>query len=131
MILGKLLMTASLIAAASTSVAAMQWQKRVLLVSAPQANDPARAEQRRIVAGWKAGAVERDLAVVEIVGDRVLGASDAPAALRQRYGLSSAAFGVVLIGKDGGVKLRQTRPIPAAILEETIDAMPMRRAGKR
>ena len=130
MILMNLLMTASLSAAAN-HVADMKWQKRVLLVAAPDAGDASLVDQRRIVARWQSAADERDLAVVEIVGDRVVGASDAAATLRQRYRLPAAGFTVVLIGKDGGAKLRRTRPIPAAILEETIDAMPMRRGGGR
>lgn len=127
----KLLITMSMMLADPTSISAMQWEKRVLLVSAPDANDPSLNDQRGIIARWRSGAKERDIAVVEIVGDKVAGASDAAATLRQRYRLPSAGFAIVLIGKDGGGKLRETRPISAAILEQTIDAMPMRRGGKR
>jgi hypothetical protein len=95
----------------------MKWDKRVLLIGAPDAEDRSLNEQRGIVARWKAGAQERDLAVVEVVGDRVAGASDPAATLRRRYGLPSAGFAVVLIGKDGRAKLRRTRPISAASLE--------------
>ena len=131
MIMLKLLMTASLMAADPTSISAMKWEKRVLLVSAPDANDPSLNDQRRIIARWRAGAEERDITIVEVVGNKVAGASDSAATLRQRYRLPTASFAVVLIGKDGGGKLRGTRPISAAMLEETIDAMPMRRGGKR
>ena len=127
----KLLMTATLMTTAPTSIAAMQWEKRVLLVSAHDANDPLLDDQRQIIARWKSAATERDLAVVEILGDKTMGASDTAAMLRQRYGLPAAGFAVVLIGKDGGAKLRGTQPISAAILERTIDAMPMRRDGRR
>lgn len=127
----KPLMTMAFVAAASTSVAGMKWEKRVLLVSAPDATNPSLAEQRRSLAQWRAGAEARDLVVVEVLGDRVSGASDKAATLRQRYGLSPNGFTAVLIGKDGGVKLRKTRPLTAAVLEDTIDAMPMRREGKR
>ena len=131
MIMMKLFMTATLMTTAPTSIAAMQWEKRILLVSAPDANDPLLDDQRQIIARWKSAATERDLAVVEILGDKTMGASDTAAMLRQRYGLPAAGFAVVLIGKDGGAKLRGTQPISAAILEETIDAMPMRRDGRR
>lgn len=33
---------------------------------------------------------------------------------------------VILIGKDGGAKLRSEKPLSMAKLQETIDAMPMR-----
>ena len=109
----------------------MRWEKRVLLVSAPDASHPSLTEQRSIITGWKSGADERDLAVVEIVGDRVVGASDPAAGVRKRYGLPTSSFTVVLIGKDGGAKLRRSRPISAAVLQATIDAMPMRQDGGR
>jgi Domain of unknown function (DUF4174) len=131
MITLKLFTTVSLVAAASTSISAMKWEKRVLLVSASDANDPSLDDQRRIMDRWRSGAKERDFAVVEVVGDKVAGASDPAATLRQRYRLPTAGFAVVLIGKDGSAKLRETRPIYAALLEETVDAMPMRRGGQR
>ena len=116
--------------AASPSIAQIKWERRVLIVSAPTAADPALAEQRRILAGWKTSAAARDLTIVEVVGDQVRGASDPAASLRRKYRLP-AAFTAILIGKDGGEKLRSAKPFPAAGLEETIDAMPMRRAGQR
>lgn len=121
----------SLIAAAPAGIAAMRWEKRILLVGATDARDPLLDEQRRIIATWKADADDRDLAMVEIIGDDVRGVSDTAPSLRRRYKLPATGFAVVLIGKDGGVKLRQTRPIPAATLQGTIDAMPMRRDGQR
>ena len=69
--------------------------------------------------------------MVEIIGDKVIGASDPADTLRRRYRLPTNAFAVILIGKDGEIKMRQARPIAAAALENTIDAMPMRRGGGR
>ena len=116
--------------AASPTVAQMKWERRVLIVSASTAEDPALAEQRRILAGWETNAAARDLTIVEIVGDTVRGASDPAATLRRKYHLP-ATFTAILIGKDGGEKLRSAKPFPAAALEATIDAMPMRKAGQR
>jgi len=36
----------------------------------------------------------------------------------------------VLVGKDGGMKLRETRPVSAEALLLLIDRMPMRQAGQ-
>ena len=116
--------------AASPSIAQMKWERRVLIVSAPTAADPTLAEQRRILAGWKTNAAARDLTIVEVVGDKVRGAGDPAASIRRKYHLP-ASFTAVLIGKDGGEKLRSAKPFPAAALEQTIDAMPMRKAGQR
>lgn len=126
-----LLSVLSLAAATPTSLSALQWEKRVLLVSAPAAQDRSLREQRVIMERWKAAAEDLDLQVIEIIGESVTGVSDAPATLRKRFNLPSDRFSVVLIGKDGGLKMRQTRPIAATALEETIDAMPMRREERR
>ena len=58
------------ILAGPAKLAEMRWHKRVLLVSAPRADDPAVAAQRRALQGWDAGARERDLAIVRVIGDR-------------------------------------------------------------
>ncbi len=116
--------------AAFPTIAQMTWERRVLIVSAPTTEDPALAEQRRILAAWKTSAAARDLTIVEVVGETVRGARDPAAALRRKYHLP-ATFTALLIGKDGGEKLRSAKPFPAATLEATIDAMPMRKAGQR
>lgn len=116
--------------AASPTVAQMKWERRVLIVAAPSPEDASLAEQRRILAGWKSNAAARDLTVIEIVGDQVRGAADTAAQIRHKYHLP-AAFTALLIGKDGGEKLRSAKPFPAAALEAKIDAMPMRKAGRR
>ena len=116
--------------AASPTLAQMRWDRRVLIVAAPSAQDPALAEQRRVLASWTAKGDERDLTIVEAVGDQVRGAGDTAPALRRKFRLP-AGFTAILIGKDGGEKLRSTKPFPTTLLEQTIDAMPMRRAGRR
>ena len=116
--------------AASPTLAQMRWERRVLIVAAPSPQDPALAEQRRILSGWTAKGDERDLTVVEIVGDQVRGAGDTARTLRRKFRLPTG-FTAILIGKDGGEKLSSTKPFPTALLERTIDAMPMRRAGRR
>jgi hypothetical protein len=123
-------LTAALLAA-SSSVAAMQWERRVLLVAAPSTDDPSLVVQRRMLAAWRVEADRRDLSIVEVIGDQVTGATDAATSLRRTYRLIADGFAVVLIGKDGGVKRRATDPLAVADLAQTIDSMPMRRAGGR
>ena len=110
-------------AAEAGDPAAHAGRSRVVLVLA--APDDARmAEQARILAAERAGTAERDLVLVEPAG------AD-QGRLRRRYGVAPDAFAVLLIGKDGGVKLRSARPLDAETLFETIDAMPMRQAEMR
>jgi len=116
--------------AASPTLAQMRWERRVLILAAPSPQDPALAEQRRILGNWTEKRDERDLTIVEVIGDRVRGAGDTAPSLRRKFRLP-ATFTAILIGKDGGEKLRSAKPFPTAVLEQTIDAMPMRKAGQR
>jgi hypothetical protein len=117
--------------AAAPMVAEMQWDRRVLLVSAPSNADSALLAQPAVFVGMGQAAVERDLRLVSIAGETVDGAGDTAASLRQRYRLPDDRFAVVLLGKDGGVKLRGAAPLSAEQLIGVIDAMPMRRAEQR
>jgi len=116
---------------APPSVAAMHWHRRILMVASPAPNDPQAEAQRRILADWDAGAKDRDLSLVELSGARVTGASDTASSLAKKFNLKPDRFQVLLIGKDGTVALRSSHPLSAQILQGTIDAMPMRRAGDR
>lgn len=112
---------------------------RVLLVFAPSADD---AEYARFCSLWEEqteGVLDRDLLLVEVFqnGASRVGAARLPAgaapSLRERFDVRPGQTEFVLLGKDGGVKLRRpTLPMPE--LFAVIDAMPMRRAemaGKR
>lgn len=112
-------------------LAAWQWSARILLVFAPPGNSAALQSQRRLLANDSASA-ERDLLRVEVLGDQVAAfpaASELPdaEALRRHYRVEPHDFEVLLIGKDGGVKLRQSAPVEACELYRLIDGMPMRR----
>lgn len=103
-----------------------RWRSRVLVISAPSADDPRARAQRAIAAAAGKAMAERDLVSVDAYGD-----APSAVALRKKLGLPEGAFRSVLIGKDGGAKLVATDPITAAQLASTIDAMPMRRDEMR
>ena len=108
------------------------WENRPLVVFAPDSDHPIVAAQRDQLAGQLAALRERDMVVIEALGERTAIDGESSAALpadelRQRYRVSSDAAAALLIGKDGGVKLRLPGAISADRLFETIDAMPMRR----
>jgi hypothetical protein len=126
-----LLAAGSLVGTAPVSIAAMKWQRRIVLISAPSTQDPALAQQREIFARWRTEAKDRDLSVVEVIGDQVSGVSDSGSALRRKYRLPADGFTAILIGKDGGEKLRSRKPLLGGQLETVIDAMPMRQSGER
>ncbi|OGX87114.1 hypothetical protein BEN48_12015 [Hymenobacter glacialis] len=98
------------------------WQKRVLLVAAPTPAHPDFKAQKALLA-------TRDFLVLDVVYTRL---SDADKQfLAQKTGVSPRSFSAVLIGKDGGVKLKSARPMAPATLFGTVDKMPMRRQEMR
>jgi len=112
--------------AADNPLERYRWSVRVLVVSAQSADDPNLAAQRAILARARPGLAERDLVVLEAVGNT-------PEAKRLRGSLRLPAdgFRVVLVGKDGEAKRVESAPLAAGALFETIDVMPMRREEKR
>ncbi len=110
-------------AAAPDDPAAYAGTSRVLLVLAAL-DDIRTAQQARLLSADRAGAAERDLVLVE---PAALDQAD----LRRRYGVAPGRFAALLIGKDGGVKLRSDAPLSTRTLFEAIDAMPMRQAEMR
>jgi hypothetical protein len=51
--------------------------------------------------------------------------------LRKKFGVTADEFEVILIGKDGTVKLRSKAAVSTSALFQLIDAMPMRQEEMR
>lgn len=107
-----------------TLMKASRWQNRVLLLCAPTTTDAALLRQRQLLASNRPGLTARDLLVREVVFDN-LSATDKKY-VTETLRTSGSSFTVLLIGKDGGVKRRETEPVAPASLFKTIDVMPMR-----
>jgi hypothetical protein len=106
---------------------------RPLLVFSPSANDPRAEKQLQIISPHAAEANDRAMPVITL-------AHDAPVTvfslteqknLRSRFHIAPNQFVVILIGKDGGEKLRSAQPIAYEKLAATIDAMPMRQSEQQ
>ncbi|WP_218136916.1 DUF4174 domain-containing protein [Hymenobacter terrestris] len=130
-----LLMTVTLLPAATqaqtapaaslaSTVKAAHWRQRVLLICAPTATDAQLQKQRALLQPAGAGLTERDLLVLELPWASL---PEADRSYLRQLGGSPDSFRVLLIGKDGGVKRRDTEPVAPAALFATIDGMPMRR----
>ena len=127
-----LLLPASLVAAqappATTTLAqtlrANRAKKRILLVGTPAANAPELMQQKKLLATAGPQLQERDFLVLQLVYSQLSPADSQYWTQELKQSLTS--FSVVLIGKDGGVKLNQLRPLAPADLFGTVDKMPMR-----
>ena len=117
--------------AAAPSLEALRWRKRVIVVVAPSAADARLQGQRRELETLVARADDGDLHLAFVAGAQVDGLAGSAAELRRRLHVPADAFSVVLVGKDGGVKLSEPGVTPAARFAELIDAMPMRRDEMR
>lgn len=105
-------------------LAERQWKNRIVLLYAPSANSPELRQQRQLLSADRPGLDERDLLIREVTADN-LSATD-QAYLARTLDVPGAGFQALLIGKDGGVKLRQSAPFTLKQLFTTIDGMYMR-----
>ena len=115
---------------------------RPLLVFAPAATDSRLLSQVQSLSEHRDELRERDVPIILVpVADpprpQVLNistftlSSHEMAAVRKRFHVAPDQFTVILLGKDGGEKLRSNRPIGYDVLRDTIDAMPMRQDEMR
>lgn len=116
-----------------TTLAALRDHFRPLLIFASSPNDPGLLAQLTRLREDAPGLAERDVLLIGVPynnpapTDTSLTPADAEAA-RRRFNIAPNTFAVLLIGKDGGEKLRSSKPLPFAKLRDTIDSMPMRQA---
>ena len=114
-----------------------QWKNRLLLVFAPSENSPAYQRQMQLFQGQQAGFKERDLLLVELLTEstsRAYGQTldDADVTrVRSRFNVAPQDFRVILVGKDGTAKRRESNPIQPEVIFNEIDAMPMRQREMR
>ena len=110
----------------------LRWKKRVLVLFSPSESDASFRSQKHGLDSTAEGVLERDLMVLEIIeqgqsraGNRLLSEKSVQD-IRKRVRAQTGLFQVLLIGKDGGVKLRSSEPVSMKDLFGLIDSMPMR-----
>ncbi|MGI4864077.1 MAG: DUF4174 domain-containing protein [Janthinobacterium lividum] len=99
-------------------------QKRILLVGTPAATQPELLQQKKLLATAGPELKERDFLVLQLLYGQLTPADRQY--WTQELKQSLTQFSVVLIGKDGGVKRTETKPLAPADLFITVDKMPMR-----
>lgn len=95
-----------------------KWKKRPVVVFADSTDNPAFIEQMALL---KAQIAELDQRDVVVLVD-----TDPSARLPLRLKMRPRGFMLVLVGKDGGIKLRKPFPWSVREISRSIDKMPMR-----
>lgn len=119
--------------AAVASLEQFQWKNRVLVIFSDTDNSRAARQENQLMSE-KNGLSERDMIVLRVrgpatsflsgAGERI----DTDALRRDLEKDDDGEFAMILIGKDGTVKLRAPEPVLSAELFAIIDSMPMRAA---
>lgn len=113
-------------------LAQYRWAKRPLLLFALDAEQDDYRRQLAEIEQHRDGFEERDMVLIRVVGSRdghigtdLLTLEDIQG-LRLAFDVPLEGFSLVLLGKDGEEKRRETGYTPIKAIFEQIDAMPMR-----
>jgi hypothetical protein len=125
------------IAEMTFNLASYQWKNRVIVIFATSSASENYRMQRDVLDNRIEGVLDRHLIVLDLfenersrLGDLIL-TDDAVKKIKNIFDLKQDQFQVILLGKDGTIKLRSDKPVPASEFFELIDAMPMRKEEMR
>lgn len=121
-------------ASAMESLSRYEWKNRVLVLFGG-ADDRKMQRQIELLQAQSSELTGRDMVVLQVSDGRVRaiygrGANLDAAKLRADADIQGDGFHAVLVGKDGGVKLRSDKIVGDVEMFDFIDRMPMRRAGR-
>jgi hypothetical protein len=105
--------------AADVDLESYLWTKRVLVIFADTPADPRYIEQMRMLTDRPSDLLERDVVVVTD--------TDPSERTPPRRTLRPRGFALVLVDKDGEVKLRKPAPWSTREISRSIDKTPLRR----
>jgi hypothetical protein len=118
--------------AAAAELSDYLWNRRPLLLFAPVESDPRLVETMRRIETSRCDLLDRDMVLGLIVTEgtstldgQVVDTNQAQQLLSE-FGIGADSFSVVLIGKDGGEKLRINDVPDLQAIYAVIDGMPMR-----
>ncbi|BBY50463.1 hypothetical protein MARA_39310 [Mycolicibacterium arabiense] len=123
--------------AAAAELSDYRWTHRPMLLFAPTDRDPQLVETLSRIDASRCALLERDvvIGIVLTEGQSTLAGQPVNAveaqSLSERYGIGENAFTALLIGKDGGEKLRVDEVPDLSTIYAVIDGMPMRRGEMR
>lgn len=108
-----------------------QWKNRIILILVDNVSDDVYKTEIAELNAHRVGLDERKFLTYHIQPSRYkIGLKgqrwQQSEKLYHQYKKTNAPFEIILVGLDGGVKLRRTSFVSCKTLFETIDAMPMR-----
>ena len=110
-----------------------QWKNRLLFLFAPNHSHPLFDVLQKSIAKQQAEVADRDLAIFEIMesGTSRMDTNDldpqVAQSLRDKFDVSPGQLALILVGKDGSVKLNRQEQTRLEDIFALIDSMPMRR----
>jgi hypothetical protein len=112
-----------------------RWQNRVIIINSDTDHSLSKQQQKLLLADEQ-GLKERHLLVFEIDQEKITDITNQKKYpieqdFLNEFQMEVGIFEVLLIGKDGGVKLRRDSPVENADIFGLIDQMPMRQAEMR
>jgi hypothetical protein len=114
-----------------------KWKNRLLFLFAPDRSHPFYKHLDRQIIDQKSEVEDRDLLIFSILlqGPSQMNttAIDREEAdlIRDRFMIPPKEFSLILIGKDGGIKLKRNDQVDLIEVFELIDSMPMRKDEMR
>ena len=115
-----------------------RWESRLMLLLTSETDNNILKDQLSIFNADPEGLAERKLRIIQLSPAQVRYGFDdkknwepSKGRLYQQYHSKDQTFEAILIGLDGGTKLRETKPLNLDRLFAIIDGMPMRRAELR
>lgn len=114
-----------------------QWKNRLLFLFAPDGDHPLFKNLKSAVRTQKAEVEDRDLIVFEVLeeGSSRMNTAELDRqtadSIRDHFGVPQNNFTLILVGKDGGVKLKRHEAVGLDDIFGLIDSMPMRQNEMR
>ncbi len=113
------------------------WKNRVLIVFSATEQSDQYKQQIQLLEKQEEELNDRDLVTFKVFKDHMINPAgkslgkESADELRDKYKVKEGEFAILLIGKDGTLKIKQETLLPTDHLFATIDSMPMRQQEMR
>lgn len=110
-----------------------QWKNRLLFLFAPDSSHPSFKHIHSQIIDQKSEIDDRDMVIFSVLEqgpsqmDTTVIDRQSADSIRERFAVPPNDFRLILIGKDGGIKLKREDQVDLTEVFELIDSMPMRR----